>query len=298
MKLEDKVAIVTGAGKGIGRGIAHCLAREGADVVVNAFHQESAGKVADEVKALGRKSIALAADVTNKEQVQRVVKETLDAFGKIDILVNNFGAHTDAFNTRLDPTFVDQEEIEWDEDYQFNLKSQVLMCMEVVPHLIKQESGKIINISSTAGRGTDPAQMTYGVFKAGSLHFTRTLAADLAKHNINVNDVCPGGTAHTEMGKKWALGQAESYAKAAVDRRSRCTQGSDSHGVLPEASSVQHQDARERTDTPGHPEKRKNTRGHRTCRCVFRIGGIKEHLRSVSVRGETRRVSDNRKITY
>lgn len=217
MKLEDKVAIVTGAGKGIGRGIAHCLAREGADVVVNAFHQESAGKVADEVKALGRKSIALAADVTNKEQVQRVVKETLDAFGKIDILVNNFGAHTDAFNTRLDPTFVDQEEIEWDEDYQFNLKSQVLMCMEVVPHLIKQESGKIINISSTAGRGTDPAQMTYGVFKAGSLHFTRTLAADLAKHNINVNDVCPGGTAHTEMGKKWALGQAESYAKAAVD---------------------------------------------------------------------------------
>ena len=216
MKLDGKVAIVTGAGKGIGRGIALCLAREGADVAVNAFHEESAKAVSEQIKALGRQSVALEADVTNNAQVKRIVKETLDAFGRIDILVNNFGGHTDTFYTRLDPTFVDQEEQEWDDDYRINLKSQVLMCMEIVPHMISQESGKIINISSTAARATNPAQMTYGVFKAGSLHFTRTLAAELASYNINVNDVCPGGTAHTEMGRRFATGQAESFAKAAI----------------------------------------------------------------------------------
>lgn len=246
MKLKDKVAIVTGAGKGIGRGIAHCMAREGADLVVNAFHEETAGAVAGEVRALGRKSIAVAADVTKEEQVERLVKETLDAFGKVDILVNNFGAHADAFNTRIDPTFVDQEEAEWDEDYQFNLKSQVLMCLEVVPHLIEQESGKIVNISSTAGRATAPAQMPYGVFKAGSIHFTRTLAVELAKHNINVNCVCPGGTAHTEMGKKWMLGQAESYARAAVDADPDALKG-----LTPMEYYEKH--VRSKTKTPENP---------------------------------------------
>lgn len=193
MELEGKVAIVTGAGKGIGQGIAHCLANEGADVVVNAFHEETTAKVAEEVKALGRKSLAVAADVTKKEGVARIVQEALDAFGKIDILVNNYGAHTEAFFTRSKPTFVDQDISEWDDDYEFNLKSQVLMSLEVVPHFIKQESGKIVNISSIAGRLTVPSQMPYGAFKAGSIYFTRTLATELGKHNINVNCVCPGG---------------------------------------------------------------------------------------------------------
>ena len=193
MKLEGKVAIVTGAGKGIGQGIAHCLAEAGADVVINALHEETAGKVADEVKALGRKSLAVAADVTKKEGAARVVQETLDTFGKIDILVNNFGAHTEAFYTRSSYSFVDQEEVEWDDDYQFNLKSQVLMCLEVVPHFIKQESGKIINISSIAGIMPIPTQMPYGAFKASSIYFTRTLATEIGKHNINVNCICPGG---------------------------------------------------------------------------------------------------------
>lgn len=193
MRLEGKIAIITGAGKGIGQGIAHCLAREGADVVVNALHQETAANVADEVKALGRKSLAVAADVTKRKEADRLVKETLDAFGRIDILVNNFGAHTDAFYTRRNPAFTDQEEVEWDDDYQFNLKSQVLMCMAAVPHLIEQKSGKIINISSVAGRVTVPSQMPYGAFKAGSIYFTRTLAVELGAHNINVNCVCPGG---------------------------------------------------------------------------------------------------------
>lgn len=193
MELEGKTAIVTGAGRGIGRVIALCLAEEGADVVVNSLHEETAGKVVDEIKALGRKSVAVAADVTKKEPVGRVVQGALEAFGKIDILVNNFGAHTEAFYTGTSPTFVDQDISEWDDDYEFNLKSVALMSLAVVPHFIEQESGKIVNISSVAGRATVPTQMTYGAAKAGVIYFTRTLAVELGRHNINVNCVCPGG---------------------------------------------------------------------------------------------------------
>ena len=193
MRLAGKVAIVTGAGKGIGQGIVHCIAKEGADIVVNTLHKESAQKVADEVKGMGRKSLAVAADVTKKEGAERVVKATMDTFGRIDILVNNFGAHTEAFYTRPNSKFTDQEIKEWDDDYEFNLKSQVLMCMAAVPILIEQQIGKIINIASVAGRMTIPTQMPYGAFKAGSIYFTRTLAVELGQHNINVNCVCPGG---------------------------------------------------------------------------------------------------------
>ena len=191
MRLKDKTAIVTGAGKGIGVGIARCLAQAGANVVVNAYHEESAAKVADEVRAPDGKSLGVAADVTAKEGVADLVQKTLDAFGRIDILVNNFGAHTEIFYNRRDSKFTDQDIFEWDDDYRLNLKSQVLMCLEVVPHLIKQESGKIINISSVAGKMALPSQMSYGSFKASSIYFTRTLATELGKHNINVNCVCP-----------------------------------------------------------------------------------------------------------
>lgn len=201
MRLEGKVAIVTGAGVGIGRAIALCMAKEGADVVVNSLRQERCGGVADELKALGRNALAVAADVTTKDGVAQVVKETLDTFGKIDVLVNNFGAHTESFYTGTSPRFIDQEIKEWDDDYEFNLKSQVLMCLEAVPHLIKQEHGNIVNIASVAGRSTVPTQMPYGAFKAGSIYFTRTLAVELGKHNINVNCVCPGGI-FTDMAER------------------------------------------------------------------------------------------------
>lgn len=193
MRLEGKVAIVTGAGKGIGVGIVHCLAKEGADVVVNALHEASAKKVADDVKALGRKSLAVAADITKKEGAEHLVKATMEAFGRIDILVNNFGAHTEAFFTRPNSKFTDQEIKEWDDDYEFNLKSQVLMCLAAVPTMQKQQSGKIVNIASVAGRMALPTQMSYGALKAGSIYFTRALAVELGQYNINVNCICPSG---------------------------------------------------------------------------------------------------------
>lgn len=208
MRTEGKVAIVTGAGKGIGLGIVHCLAKEGADVVVNALHQESAQKVADEVKGMGRKSLAVAADVTKKEGAECVVKATMDTFGRIDILVNNFGAHTEAFYTRPNSKFTDQKIKEWDDDYEFNLKSQVLMCMAAVPIFIEQQSGKIINIASVAGKMTIPAQMPYGAFKAGSIYFTRTLAVELGQYNINVNCINPGGI---------YSGMSERFIQPAID---------------------------------------------------------------------------------
>ncbi len=191
MRLENKTAIVTGAGKGIGVGIVRCLAEAGADVTVNAYHQESAESVAEEARAMGRQSLAVAADVTTKEGAKTLVQKTLDTFGKVDILVNNFGAHTEIFYNRQNTTFTDQDISEWDDDYQYNLKSQVLTCLETVPHFIKQEGGKIINISSVAGKMALPSQMSYGSFKASSIYFTRTLAVELGKHNINVNCVCP-----------------------------------------------------------------------------------------------------------
>lgn len=193
MRLEGKIAIVTGAGKGIGLGIVQCLAKEGANIVINTLHKESAQKVANEVKGMGRKSLAVAADVTKKEGAEHVVKATMDTFGRIDILVNNFGAHTEAFYTRPNSKFTDQEIKEWDDDYEFNLKSQVLMCMAAVPVLINQQNGKIINIASVAGRMPIPTQMPYGAIKAGSIYFTRTLAVELGQYNINVNCICPGG---------------------------------------------------------------------------------------------------------
>jgi len=192
MKLEGKVAIVTGGGQGLGQGIVRCLAEEGADIAIADIKEEVANKTADEVRALGRKALPIVADLTNSEQVAKVVQDTLDTFGKIDILVNNVGGSTRASLERATLKFVDSKDIECDQMYQINFKAHVMVSRSVIPHFVKQKSGKILNISSIAGKGRSTSHPFYGAMKAGIISLTRTLAAELGEYNINVNSICPG----------------------------------------------------------------------------------------------------------
>ena len=188
MKLEGKVAIVTGGGQGIGKGIVLCLAEEGADVAVLTKGGDSGKKVAAEVEAMGRRSLAIKADVTDNEQVKKAVQEALDGFGRIDILVNSVGGGS----VDIAP-FLELEGPEWDRTFELNVKSQVHMCRAVVPHFLEQESGKIVNLASIGGKRAMARNAPYGATKAGVIYFSKALAAELGSHHINVNCVCPGG---------------------------------------------------------------------------------------------------------
>jgi len=191
MRVKDKIAIVTGGAKGLGKGSVMCLAREGADIAIIDIDTDNARKTVDEVKALGRKALAIKADVTDNDQIEKAVQDVLDSFGKIDILVNNAGGYpVDLMQGTT--AIIDRSEEEWDANYQLNLKSQVLMCRAVIPHLTKQKSGKIVNIASASARTPSMMLVCYATAKAGVVHYSRLLARELAKDNINVNCVCPG----------------------------------------------------------------------------------------------------------
>ena len=198
MKLKNRVAIVTAAGRGIGRSIAVCLAEEGADVVVNSYSEDTTTRTAGEVQALGRKALAMPCDITKPDMITQVVQETLKAFGKIDILVNNVGSGPKTWKTTDAGPLAKSIDL-WDNIYEQNLKAPVLMCEAVVPHLMEQKSGKIVNISSIAGRVALPLKLqerivpqSYSTMKAGLISYTQSLAERLGPHNINVNCVCPG----------------------------------------------------------------------------------------------------------
>ena len=205
MKLEGKVAIVTASGRGIGRGIAHGLAKEGADVVVNSFHEETSTKVAAEVKALGCRALAIAGDITKADVIIEVVQKTIDTFGKIDILVNNVGGGP-VTPKEAGSGFLAEVEANWDGTYEQSLKASVLMCKAVEPHFVKQKSGKIVNISSINGRYAQVSSPSssyghpYGCMKAALIRFSQILADELGPHNINVNCICPGWV-YTDTGR-------------------------------------------------------------------------------------------------
>ncbi|MCL5995456.1 MAG: SDR family oxidoreductase [Chloroflexi bacterium] len=186
MLLQDKVAIVTGAGAGIGCGIAIGLAREGAHVVVNYIHSaEGAEEVAAQIRQLGRKAITCAADVSNATQVQAMVTATVEAFGRVDILVNNAG---------IDPhvPFLEMTEAQWDWIMDTNLKGNFLCSQAVAREMVKTGGGKIVIISSIHSIMTYNHITAYAATKGGLNALTRQLALELAPYHINVNCVAPG----------------------------------------------------------------------------------------------------------
>lgn len=185
MKLKDKVAIVTGAGQGIGREIALALAREGAKVVVTDITGKEK-EVAREIENLGGEALAMKVDVSNSKDTKKMAEEILKKFGRIDILVNNAGIYP--FKS-----FVEMEEKDWDKVLNVNLKGVYNCARAVVPQMIQQRYGKIINISSIAGSVVGFQQLVhYSASKAGIVGFTRTLALELAPFGINVNAIAPG----------------------------------------------------------------------------------------------------------
>lgn len=188
MKFDGKVAIVTGAGYGIGEAIALSLAKEGADVVVNDVNIESARSVADKVRAIGRRALAIKADVNKSNEVNEMVKATLSEFGKVDILVNNAGGSARERSSE----FKDSAEEVWDFVIGRNLKGVLNCTRAVINHMLERRSGKIVNIASVAAIKGEIGQADYGAAKAGIIGFSRVLAKEVGRQGINVNCISPG----------------------------------------------------------------------------------------------------------
>lgn len=190
MKLENKVAIVTGAAGGIGQAIAIRLAKEGAGLVLNDILLEPLNKFADEIKAMKCKAIAVKADVTNSKEIKQMVKAAIDEFEGIDILVNCAGG---AARGKGRGYFHEVSEEAWNSVIDLNLKGTLLCCHAVIGHMIKKGGGKIINIGSIAGMiGSSITMADYSAAKAGVIGFTKALAKELGKYGISVNCVSPG----------------------------------------------------------------------------------------------------------
>ena len=188
MDVSDKVAIVTGAGRGIGRAIALALARNGADAVVADINEDDAGRVAEEVAETGRQSLALFADVTDQASVDAMVQAALERFGRIDILVNNAGIIAA-------PGWEERErsnEEDWNMIYEVNVKGVARVTEAVAPHMKERSYGKIVNIASGAARQGGPGNPPYSASKAAVVSITQGSALGLAPYNINVNAICPG----------------------------------------------------------------------------------------------------------
>jgi len=194
MKLKDKVAIITGGGTGIGRAIALAFASEGAAVVVAARTLSRLKEVTKDIKSKGGKAKAIQTDISDHGQVKRMVTQTVDEFGQIDILVNNAARGT--FNNA---DVADMNLDEWHNTLAVNSTGAMLCSKEALKYMIPQRSGNIINISSVAGISGVPKESPYSVSKWGLIGFTETLAIETGKFGIRVNCISPGATRTQEF---------------------------------------------------------------------------------------------------
>ncbi|MYF98739.1 SDR family oxidoreductase [Candidatus Poribacteria bacterium] len=185
MDLKDKIAVVTGAGQGIGKAIALRLATAGADVAILDLNLTSAEEVANEIEDNGRRAIPIPTDVTYEDDVSAAVDKVLSEFGRVDILVNNAG-----IAGRTLP-LTELEKSDWDAVIGVNLTGVFLCCKAVIGHMIAQDYGRIVNIASIAGKEGNPTMIPYSVSKAGVICLTKALAREVTDYNIRVNAVSP-----------------------------------------------------------------------------------------------------------
>ena len=197
LKLEGKVAIVTAAGRGIGRGIALKLGEAGALLVVNSFSERGTASTAAALQAMGREVLAIPGDITTPAAIADLAQQAEARFGRVDILVNNVGGGPQTAIARATGPLGPIAAL-WDALYAQNLRPAVLMTEAVLTRMIERKSGKIVNISSIAGKTSMSDKMlaivhpSYGAMKAALISYTHTLAELMGPHNINVNAVCPG----------------------------------------------------------------------------------------------------------
>ena len=185
MKLEGKNALITGGAQGIGKSIALAMAKEGAGIGIADVNLESAQATADEIKALGVKSLALKLDVSNQANVSEAFKTFKTEFGSLDILINNAGITRDTLLMRM-------KEEDWDAVLNINLKGSFLCSKEAIKIMVKQKAGKIVSISSVVAFMGNPGQANYSSSKAGLIGLTKTIAKEYANRGIRANAVAPG----------------------------------------------------------------------------------------------------------
>lgn len=207
-RLEQKIALVTGAGRGIGRAIARKLALEGAAVAIVEIDSKTAQDAADELSSAGYRAIALSTDITRESDVKASIQRTLETFGGLDILVNNAGKTFYFDATKM-------TEAEWQSAMNIDVKAVWLCCKYAIPPIIKRGGGAIVNIASVHARATTRGYFPYGAAKAAVVGMTRSLALDYGLQNIRVNAICPGWV-RTDPVQSWFDTQPD--PQAAEDR--------------------------------------------------------------------------------